>query len=296
MKKNILVTGSHRSGSTWVGDTITSAKAVRLVGEPFNLKVGYDCPLTYWFEYIDSSTSARKQKKVKHYLNSYYEPFHISNLKKLFRFYAPDKRRSWLLDFKSRLHDRAIIKDPIALMSAEWLYQTFDWNMVILIRHPAAFVASLKVQDWKFPFHDLLHQTNLLNTHLRTYAADIQEYANAEKDIISQGILLWNIMHSVIYRYKEKYNSNWYFAKHEDLSLNPIGEFKKMFSYLQLPFDDKVQQHIIDSTKPKEESRLKRNAKENIKSWKNRLSLDEIDEIKKGTKDVWRHFYTEEDW
>ena len=36
---------------------------------------------------------------------------------------------------------RMVMKDPIALFSAEWLSTRFDMPVVVIIRHPAAFVA-----------------------------------------------------------------------------------------------------------------------------------------------------------
>ena len=45
---------------------------------------------------------------------------------------------------RRRRGDRVVMKDPLAFFSAEWLMQNFGMTVVVLIRHPAAFVASLK--------------------------------------------------------------------------------------------------------------------------------------------------------
>ena len=47
---------------------------------------------------------------------------------------------------------RPLLKDPIAIMSCEWLAETFNMDVIVVIRHPAAFVASLKVAGWEFAF------------------------------------------------------------------------------------------------------------------------------------------------
>ena len=44
------------------------------------------------------------------------------------------------------------------------------------------------------------------------------------------------------------------------------------------------------------DSKLKRDSKSNITSWKNRLSAQEIDLIKEGTKEISDLFYTQADW
>ena len=95
---------------------------------------------------------------------------------------------------------------------------------------------------------------------------------------------------------KSKYGNDWYFVKHEDLSTDPIVEFNKMFSKIGLTFDADVENYINETTKSKKQSNLKRNSIENIKTWKKRLSNDEIQRIKIGTDKVWKKFYTENDW
>ena len=37
-----------------------------------------------------------------------------------------------------------LLKDPIACMSSEYLHREFEMDVVIIIRHPAAFVSSLQ--------------------------------------------------------------------------------------------------------------------------------------------------------
>ncbi len=37
-------------------------------------------------------------------------------------------------------------------MSAEWLAKTYNINVVVLIRHPAAYIYSMKRMKWGFNF------------------------------------------------------------------------------------------------------------------------------------------------
>jgi len=201
-----------------------------------------------------------------------------------------------MVDLKKRITDRTLIKDPIAIMSAEWLYNSMNCDVVISIRHPAAFIASLKVKKWEFDFNNYLNQDALMKRYLVYYYDEIREYSNNKKNIIEQGILLWNTIYATIHQYKEKYQNEWYFVRHEDLSNDPLIEFKNMFDYLNLEFHESVKDEIINSSTAKNESDLKRNSKENIFNWKNRLSEHEITLIKEKTKPTWTKFYTEKDW
>lgn len=295
MKNNILVSGSHRSGSTWTGKVIAKAKGVRYVHEPFNIRIYRPySPLKYTFEYLNGSPKSH-QEEVRNYINSFSTLYSPYNLKKLVNFNPLRDRKHAFDDFNAVFADRAIIKDPIALMSAEWIDENFDWDIVILIRHPAAFVASLKVKNWQFNFRQYRDQNLLMKDFMMDYSAMIDEYIEHKKDIADQGILLWNIIHDIISYYREKHN-NWYFVKHEDLSMNPIAEFEKMFSFLNLEFDNEVKKYIEESTSSEARTELTRNSIRNIKAWKRRLSTKEIERIKTGTKRVWPKFYSESDW
>jgi hypothetical protein len=296
MKRNILVTGSHRSGSTWTGNVIAKARKVRCVHEPFNIAISRNnSPLSYWFECLIDSP-IKHQIKSKTYINSFYKVFHIDNFKKTLKIRSLRGLYYYLADLKGRITDRTIIKDPIAIMSTEWMYRNYNIDIVVLIRHPAAFVASIKIKDWQYDFTNFLDQPVLMNTYLKSYEALINDFSSNKKDIIDQGILLWNTIHETIAYYQSKYGNDWYFVKHEDLSTDPIVEFNKMFSKIGLTFDADVENYINETTKSKKQSNLKRNSIENIKTWKKRLSNDEIQRIKIGTDKVWKKFYTENDW
>lgn len=308
MIKNILVTGSHRSGTTWTGTVIAKAANIRYVHEPFNIEIiREDSPLNYWFEHLNNSPEEH-QTKVKDYICSFFkgtdkhridELGNIKSLKGMFRY-----TRYLLTIF---LSNRTVIKDPIAVMSAEWFYNNFNLDIVVLIRHPAAFVASLKIKGWEYDFNNYLNQKSLINSYLKNYEHLIVEYSTNKKDIIDQGILLWNTIHHVINYYQSKYSNEWCFVRHEDLSLNPIVEFEHIFDKIGLNFSLNVKKYINQTTKGNLEpdhlknstddiTNVKRNSEQNIKSWKSRLSDDEIQRIKKGTEHVWEKFYTESDW
>nr|MCH9661426.1 sulfotransferase [Bacteroidota bacterium] len=169
MGKHVLVTGSHRSGSTWTGRVIAKANNVRYVHEPFNLgDPKLKTPFRYWFSYANGKT-AREQKKIKRYLVSF-----ISNTSSKFLFSIFSKRSlkalyAFAIDFRSRRSHRTVIKDPIALMSADWIYENLNWDVVVIIRHPAAFIASLKVKNWQFNFKNLQEQSALIAQRLTIF-------------------------------------------------------------------------------------------------------------------------------
>ena len=297
MNNPIFVTGSHRSGSTWVGKIISNANGVRYVHEPFNMrKIRNNSPFKYWFEYVSDNSDKSYQEKAIRYLESFYKPSFSAILSNAINSRSTKELYHFFKGFKGRVSDRTLIKDPIALFSSEWLYKNINCEVVMIIRHPAAFIASLKVKNWEFDFKNLLDQDDLMNDLLFEYKNDILDYSKNQPDMIEQGILLWNIIYATVYRFKQQHEKDWFFVKHEDLSMDPVKEFKKMFNFLNLEFDKNIEREIIASSSANESTDLKRDSKENIFSWKKRLSEEEINRIKRKTGPVWSKFYSESDW
>lgn len=72
------------------------------------------------------------------------------------------------------------------------------------MRHPAAFVASLKVKDWKFDYFNFANQPLLIKEKLQKFETQINYFVeNPNQDIIKQGILLWNIIYDVVHEYEK---------------------------------------------------------------------------------------------
>ncbi len=300
MKKPILVTGSHRSGSTWIGKVISTSDEVGYVREPFNLGMRwYNHPFSHQLEYISNACPPEHQEKTLQYMRSFIgfpggmawaRLFHCRSLAELYFAFRD------LTAFRRRFRQRVLFKDPVAIFSSEWIYRMFDCDVVIIIRHPAAFVASLKVKNWTYDFNNLWDQKELMKSYLSDYADEIRRHVEEPQDIISQGILFWNIYYDTILTFQEKYKDEWIFIKHEDFSLHPMESFTQLFQDLHLEMTDKVKQMIQSSTTAENESVHMRNAAENVHSWKERLTKDEIERIKSGTWKIWKHYYDENDW
>ncbi|MEZ4874044.1 MAG: sulfotransferase [Flavobacteriaceae bacterium] len=293
-RKPILITGSHRSGSTWIGRIMASASGVRYVHEPFNLgRRNVRPPLRYWYEYMGRESNNLHQKEVLDYVASFCTANPRAIQKTVSFFKSPI---AFLKEWRSRSLRRTLLKDPLALFSAAWLYHHLPCEVLVSIRHPAAFIASLKVKNWNFPFQHFAKQESLINGWLKEYAQEIEEAANAHWPIVDQGILLWNCIYSVVKQYQDQYQNDWYFVKHEDLSRNPEEEFQKIMAFFHLKWEKSIVRKIQKTTHASSQTEHTRDAKENIHSWKNRLSTEEITKIKEKTVGVWTHFYTEADW
>jgi Sulfotransferase family len=303
-RKAILVTGSHRSGSTWVGQILATAPRTAYLHEPFNPrnKTGImQENFETWFQYICDENSTCFEEALLRVFNYKYplsgNLARARNVKQIAKI-ARDQGLSFLHKIGGYT---PVVKDPIAIFSANWLSDVFHMNVIVLIRHPAAFTSSIKLKNWKFDFNNFLAQQVLMESYLHDFREEIYDYAKHEKNIIDQAILLWNCIHHTINVYR-KNQKKWMFIRHEDISANPISQFRKIYSAFDLDFTAKVNSRILDSSgvhnpvEPQTRNELVRNSKANIQNWKNRLDNREILRIREKTEKVSSIFYEDGEW
>lgn len=303
-RKPILVTGSHRSGTTWAGKSLSLAPGTGYIHEPFNIgkKINFTKkPFSYWFQYLCEENASKYQKALDDMI-SYQYPLR-SNLAKTRTF--RDAARVFFGQGQTLIHkvkqDTPIVKDPIAFFSADWLSKTYDMNVLVLIRHPAAFCSSLKIKNWTFNFNNFLNQELLMNRYLYSFEKDICEFAKEEKCIIDQAILLWNCIHHTVAVYQQDH-PEWLFVRYEDLSNNPLREFEYIYGRFDLEFTPSAKSGILESSgayNPVEQranNEFKRNSKANIQNWKRRLNSEDIEKIKSETSMLSKKFYGDYKW
>jgi len=312
LKQGILLTGSHRSGTTWAGRVIASARDVGYIMEPFNdvnRRPGIFKPqFGRFFPYLNDEEKINFQKDFQNTLNFRYSIKQGLLGAATAREYARVGYDAVYSGYDRVRGYRAFVKDPNALFMAEWLASTFDMRVVVMIRHPAAFISSLMMLNWSFPFGDYLQQPNLMENYLSEYREEIEYYSQKEQPLIDQAILAWKTLHHVISEYK-KHHQDWLFVRHEDLSRDPHAGFRRIYHELDLSFDEKVQtlvQTYSGSSNPKDmtskdipvssSKSIKRDSSSNIFNWKNRLSVDEIAYIRDRVEPVSSIFYAECDW
>lgn len=257
--------------------------------------------LDYWFQHVANFNAASYTKTYQDILNYKY-PLRINLARaKSARMYARALRSQALNWYCKSLNYKPIIKDPIALFSTEWLAKQFDMDVLVMIRHPAAFCSSLKIKNWNFDFNHFLDQPMLMQKYLSQFEREIHNFASCDKDIIDQGILLWNCFHHVIDHYRSTHE-NWSFMKHENLSKHPLEEFKLLYKKFGLEFDNNSKDWILQSSgrhNPVEQipgREFERDSMSNVFNWKKRLTSQEIDRIQIGTEDISLKFYRSSDW
>lgn len=306
-KKPILVTGAIRSGTTWLGQIIGASPLVAVIHEPFNLKHRIGICAQKWqyqYTYVTDENEQEIFHALKNTLEFRYRPFHqIMAIKNIRNFIGFLRDYPKFLYWRHVSHPRPLIKDPIALFSAEWLAHRFNMDVIILIRHPGSFVWSYKRVKEPNRFNDLFSQKALVKKFLYPFEEEITECINYKYDAIDQAILLWKIVYYVVEKYRQSH-LEWIFKKHEDLALNPVEEFRDIFNRISLDYNQVIQKRIQMTTNqanPVEAPgqvlhQLRRNSKQAIQVWRDRLLPQEIDRIRLATEDMAKVYYSDNTW
>jgi hypothetical protein len=303
-QKPILVTGAHRSGSTWVGRMLAAGGDVAYVSEPLNVmhRPGvFRASVRHWYTYIDGSNESAYLPAFQELLDLRYhlsrEILSVRSWRDLLRM-----GRDFHAFFMGRVRGRRVLlKDPFAVFSMPWFAQKLGCDVVITVRHPAAFANSLKRLNWPFDFRDLLDQPALMHHHLEQDRAEMESMQ--EDDLIGQAALLWRMVYRTVHS-TCKLHPDFKVVRHEDLSLDPLTGYEGLYKSLGLSFNDKARDIIFNSSNSENPSELSRakthsvklDSRASVNNWMKRLGMDEIDRIRRMTEGVSDLYYSGEEW
>ena len=257
--------------------------------EPFNIEpwaYALDGLATRWFTYapalpqdqaLDAFNKVVERRTRKIFLKNQPE------------YWVPPLRRG-----------RLIVKDPIASLSSDWLASNFDIDVVVLVRHPAAFTASLKRLKWRHPFEHFLEQEMLMDTYLEPYRAEI---ASKPETIAEQGAIIWKCIYGVLFTYLEKH-PDWFVRKHEVLSADPVPELRNLSEGLGLKWTTAVEEEVVKYTRSGNPvaapdgtiHQIRRDSAAVVSQWKEILTDDEVAKVYEMTHSMCGPYYTDEDW
>ena len=300
----ILVTGAHRTGTTWVGKMLSANPQTAYISEPLNVGhrpgVFRGCTQN-WYTYISEMNEAAYLPAFRELLGFRYHFFdEIKSLHSAKDFFRMGRDLGIFMS-AGAFHQRPLLKDPFAVFSLAWFAERLNCQIVVTVRHPAGFASSLKRLDWPFDFKDLLDQPLLMQDYLEPYRKDMRSMKS--DDIIGQASLIWAMVYRVVHSLRQRIPSI-QVVRHEDLSLDPVSGYRTLYQLLGLDFGPRVEQAILNSSSsenPTELSRkkvhaVKLDSRANLQNWKRRLTSDQVDRIRSVTEEVAHLYYPEVDW
>lgn len=278
----VIITGLHRSGTTFLGNIIEISKKYNYIHEPFNFNHGVlDVPC--WYPYVNPTKFSSEEEQLKTLLNDLYRlklkfKRTISKddtpIEKLGRYFIKSREHLDYLKYKLAFKKKEVLfKDPFLSICGSYLAHKYDdVKIVYIVRHPVAIYESLKRMQWHFDFANLRNQKSLV----RDYLTEPNFETFESTDLIYSVSSLWNIINKIIYDHANFLGSSKsLIIKHEDLSIDPLTEIEKIFTFLNISISDNVQAYIkrnmygeTVSPDSKVLFEFKRNSKELAYSWK----------------------------
>jgi len=300
----ILITGVHRSGTTWVGRMLAADTETAYISEPLNVlhRPGvFRARVRHWYTYICEENEAGFLEAFRELLNFRYDlPQEILALRSWKDFLRMGR------DFQTFVYgdlqgQRVLLKDPFAVFSTPWFAGRLKCRVVFVVRHPAGFASSLKRLNWPFDFRDLLSQPLLMHDHLEPDRIEMEKVSR--DDIISQAALLWRMIYRVVYTVCAEH-PDFTLVRQEDLSRDPVAGYRQLYESLSLDFTPGVEKTILSSSSSdnpaevsgKKAHSVKLDSLANIDSWKKRLNGEEISRIRRITEPVSHRYYTDAEW
>lgn len=284
---------------------LAAAPTVQYIHEPFHPghRHGvFPVETSHWLTYVPGSGREAEYEAAVRSLLSYRYAF-AQELKLVAKWRDPrasvrDARMFRIARLEGR---RALVKDPLAVFSTEWLADRFNFLPVICLRHPASFAGSIVHRQWHYPFADLLAQPALMNELLNPWRDEVERAARGALPLAEQAALLWVMVYGSVAAMISRH-PDWVVVRHEDLSADPISEFRAVYDQLALDFTATAQAVIHDSiskTKPdvKPVARsLHRHPEEVTQGWRTILSRSDVDHIRQVVEPVSAAYYDDSTW
>lgn len=249
----IFVTGTPRSGTTFVGKVLSLPLEVDYIHEPFNPQVGMPGILD-WYRYVRPTLDSEEMQEYHALVKRIFSydlklkgevPEGDPWLKKTAKAIVGSRGPFYLRRAKlNPFHRAAVIKDPIGSLLSEYLYLHFGAKPVIVIKHPTSFIASLKRVNW-WPNPSRLNDQPYL---IEDYFADDADFATKEwSDPVLGAAAFWRAIHKMLLAQAAKY-PDWQVVTHEQLSQEPISTFQDLYRALELPWCARIERQVTQLT------------------------------------------------
>ncbi len=264
-KRPIFIVGHGRSGTSWIGRTLSVAARVIYYYEPCSPVITGHGDLATWFRYL---RIGERDTLFEHAFDSAFGglPFGYG----------------WHWGFYNRPwpNYQIIVKDVASLMSIEWVADRYDPEMMIIVRHPCATILSEidKETPIQHSLEVLLNQQNLFEDHLEPYRTHI-ENARTPLEILAT---IWATRYRVVVNALAKH-PDWPILYYEDLCHDPLSEFRKLYDHFDLPWTDRVAKYVQKTSTtevPGRYSGVRVSAKQ-LDKWKAKMTQEQVDTVRR---------------
>ena len=314
----IHVAGMARAGTSWVAEMLRASGGFVHLNEPFNPKhppgqspgiLNAAVPVGYL--YVAQHNADEFKAALRDTFRFRYR--HLAELRKNRSWFALAKMGKYSSAFAmgALRRKRPLLDDPYASLAAPWIAEEFDGQVAVLVRHPAAMVASYRKLGYRAHFRHFLDQPQLMADYLEPWRADMEALVETD-DRVAQVATFWTMLHRVLADMADG-SDRLHVVRYEDLCADPAGEFERLFTRMGLEFNETARAEIIRGTEGSSKNQshswrvsrhggLSRTAfrpmdsKSMIWAWKKTISPGEASRIRAITGPVAERFYGDGDW
>ncbi len=261
---SIIVAGTGRSGTTWLGKIIQSASKYPSVYEPLHIR------------YVPESSSIAhlylKPGSKSREAESFFRKVCRGGLRRPWT--DQENPGGWRkYHIRGLTRGKRVVKMIRANLMLGWLSDTFECPIVYVLRHPCAVVMSWKNLGWEPCLDRYLEQADLVDDHLGPFVDEIRSAKNPVQKIAAG----WCIENLVALNQMDR--KKWIVCTYEELFTNPAHEVAQILASLGLKWNKFVDKALVQSSRSTNEQSAITKGKNPLSKWQHDLKQTEIDSI-----------------
>ena len=315
----VVVAGMARAGTSWVAEMLKAAGGFVHLNEPFNpkhppgLSPGIlNAPVPVGYVYVTGENSAVYRDALTDTFRFRYR--HLAELRANHAWFDVAKMAKYSAAFAlgAVRGKRPLLDDPYASLASEWIADEFDGEVVVLVRHPAAMVASYRKLGYRAHLRHFLDQPLLMRDWLEPWRAEMESLVETD-DRVAQVATFWRALHHVLAEMAER-SPRLHVVRYEDLCLDPEGGYERLFAAVGVDFNEAARAEVVRGTTGSSKTKshtwqlsrrgfLSRTAfrpmdsKAQARAWRKTVTPEETARIREITAPVAGRFYpSDTDW
>lgn len=266
----VFVVGNGRSGTSWLGETLGQAQGVLYYREPCHPHrngINGASADAIWCRHVPMGGR---------------DGFFEYTLDAAFRGHFWRGAGHGLGAYRHRLGQkpRIVVKDVASFLSLEWVAARWQPDVVVILRHPGAYAASvlnLRQDPQEVARLRILCATDSLRDLL---GARLEPLARIS-DPAEAAVAAWAIRTAAFAEAAARH-PEWQVVFYEDLAQEPLAGFRALYDRLGLPWSDAIAARIRAKTSAEAEGAFTtaRVSHSRIHAWRDQLSPDQARRIR----------------